>query len=106
MSDFIDRLEKNAKVFLEWCRQQKELPQEERDILEFRIDDKWYPVMDDFVPWHHDKYRLRKRFKKHTATVYWYRDAIGVVKHSLEQIDAPWFNRIGISTVEFTEPQE
>ncbi len=60
MTDFIDNLKKNAEVFLEWCRQQKELPKEERDILEYRFEDKWYPVRDNFVPWHHDEYRLRK----------------------------------------------
>lgn len=107
MSDFIDSLEKNAKVFLEWCRQQKELPGDERDILEFRIDDKWYPVMDGFVPWHHDEYRLRKRFKKHTATVYWYRNSSGTITRSLIP---PLVNctdsLLGTSTVEFTEPQE
>lgn len=69
MTDFIDNLKKNAEVFLEWCRQQKELPKEERDILEFGIDDKWYPVMDDFIPWHHDKYRLRKASKDDMAVL-------------------------------------
>lgn len=35
MSDRINEIEEQAKVILEWCRQQR-LPEEERDILELR----------------------------------------------------------------------
>lgn len=65
MSDFIDNLKKNAKVFLEWCR-------------------------------------LRKRIKKHTVMVYWWRDTDGSVFASLGKPRD--YSLIGTSTVEFTEP--
>lgn len=109
MSDFvfIDSLEKNAKVFLEWCRQQKELPGDERDILEYRFRDEWRPVRDGFVPWHQDEYRLRKRIKKHTATVYWYRYSNGAVSYRLSPVSVLADTKfLGTNTVEFTEPQE
>lgn len=35
MTDRISEIEEQTKVILEWCRQQR-LPDEERDILEFR----------------------------------------------------------------------
>lgn len=112
MSDRIKELEEQAKVILEWCRQQR-LPEEERDILEFRrrqlnSSQEWtkavtvQPTNLNLYDW-----RLRKRPKTHKTTVYWYRSKEGKVTPSLHTTDF-WTNGIllGTTTDEFTEPQE
>lgn len=113
MSDRIAEIEEQAKVILEWCRQQKELPKEEQDILELRSRGgaEW-----EWEPWsiaHGDmnfkvfEYRLRKRIKKHTATVYWYRYSNGAVSYRLSPVSVLADTKfLGTNTVEFTEPQE
>lgn len=113
MSDRIEEIEQQAKVILEWCRQQKELPEEERDILELRsrggAEWEWEPwsIAHGGMNFKVFEYRLRKRPKKHTATVYWYRNSSGIITRSLIP---PLVNctdsLLGTSTVEFTEPQE
>ena len=107
MTDRINEIEEQAKVMLEWCRQQRELPEKEkRDILEYReIGDPSWHVVSDNPAWCIDllRYRLRKRPKKHAATVYWWRDTDGLVIPSLRKHSGTF---LGTSTVEFTEPQE
>ena len=111
MNDRISELEAQAKVILEWCRQQKELPEGERGVLESRHKPhgEWTPVNNP--TWHVTRYefRLRKRPKTHKATVYWYRYAGGQVGPSLStQQDHQWPGAVllGTTTDEFTEPQE
>lgn len=105
MRDRIKELEEQAKVILEWCRQQQ-LPEDERDILEFKklLSSIWERVIE--TSWNLDlgKFRLRKRPKKHTATLYWYRDINGSVFASFSKPRT--YPTIGTSTVEFTESQE
>lgn len=110
MTDRIKELEEQAKVILEWCRQQQ-LPEEERDILELkdRFTLLWERVINP--SWNLDlgKFRLRKHPKKHTATVYWYRYGNGKVGSSLAQPHEhqwPGAVLLGTTTTEFTEPQE
>lgn len=111
MTDRIKELEEQANVILEWCRQQQ-LPEEERDILELkdRFTLLWERVINPSWNLELGKFRLRKRFKKHTATVYWYRRNDGSVVYFHQPQDtchtAGHMKFIGTSTVEFTEPQE
>lgn len=111
MTDRIKELEEQAKVILEWCRQQR-LPEEERDILEFRrrqlnSSQEWtravtvQPTNLNLYDW-----RLSKRPKTRTATVYWWRYSNGNIAPSLKRVEWPDVKLIGTSTVEFTEPQE
>lgn len=110
MSDRIAEIEEQAKVMLEWCRQQKELPEEERDILELRsrggAEWEWEPwsIAHGGMNFKVFEYRLRKRPKTHTVMVYWWRDTDGSVFASLSKPRD--YSLIGTSTVEFTEPQE
>lgn len=115
MIDRINEIEEQAEVILEWCRQQKELPEEKRDIFELRrrggADWEWekYHSSHGEPNFHVFEYRLRKRPKTHTATVYWYRNAGGQVGPSLStQQDHQWPGAVllGTTTDEFTEPQE
>lgn len=105
MNDRIDEIEEQAKIILEWCRQQR-LPKEERDILEFKklLSSIWERVIEPSWNLSLGKYRLRKRPKKHTVMVYWWRDTDGSVFASLGKPRD--YSIIGTSTVEFTEPQE
>lgn len=108
MNDRISEIEEQAKVILEWCRQQR-LPDEQRDIFEFteKGDPCWHVHVGN-PAWCLDvlRYRLRKQPKTHKATVYWYKYPNGTVTHKLSpsMIDSNLL--IGTSTVEFTEPQE
>lgn len=111
MNDRINELEEQAKVILEWCRQQKELPEEQRDILELRRKPSgaWMPVDEPACNLALYECRLSKRPKTHKATVYWYRYAGGQVGPSLStQQDHQWPGAVllGTTTDEFTEPQE
>ena len=110
MSDRISELEEQAKVILEWCRQQR-LPEEQRDILELR--ERWLNGRQDWVkttnhPTNLDlfDFRLLKRPKTHKATVYWYRYRNGTISHRITPTTADALKLLGTSTVEFTEPQE
>ena len=110
MNDRIKELEEQAKVILEWCRQQH-LPQEERDVLEYieSGNTEWKPSINPTWNLGYRTFRLRKRPKKHTATVYWYRRNDGSVVYFHQPQDtchtAGHMKFIGTSTVEFTEPQ-
>lgn len=104
MTDRIIELEEQAKVIVEWCRQQREVPEGQRDILEFRnfCGPHWEVVFEPTWNFLLGEYRLRKRPKTHKATVYWWQDTDGSIFPSLSKPIRP----IGTSTVEFTEPQE
>lgn len=111
MNDRISEIEEQAKVILEWCRQQKELPEEKRDILEFRkrqlgSSQDWM-VTTSATPTDLNLYdwRLRKRPKKHKVTVYWLQDTDGSVFPSFRK-EVCGLALIGTSTVEFKEPQQ
>lgn len=113
MSDRIKELEEQAKVILEWCRQQR-LPEEQRDIFELRPHGGAEWEWEEYHPSHGEpnfkvfQYRLLKRPKKHTATVYWYRNGDGIVRPSLAKLEYQWPGSVllGTTTTEFTEPQE
>ncbi len=112
MNDRINEIEEQAKVILEWCRQQQ-LPEEERDIFELRPHGRAEWEWEEYHPSHGEpnfkvfQYRLRKRPKKHTVTVYWYRSKDGKVTPSLYSQDLwPGAVLLGTTTDEFTEPQE
>lgn len=109
MTDRIKELEEQAKVILEWCRQQQ-LPEEERDFCEAqsisRDNAEWHiwataPVFLDTY-----RFRLRKRPKTHKATVHWYRYPNGSVVYRVSPSAVSKAKLIGTSKVEFTEPQE
>ncbi len=109
MTDRIKELEEQAKVILEWCRQQR-LPKEERDIFELHPHGGAEWEWEEYHPSHGEpnfkvfQYRLRK----HTATVYWYRYGNGKVGSSLappHEHQWPGAVLLGTTTDEFTEPQ-
>lgn len=97
-----------AEVMRRWHEQQ-ELPKSERDILEFRHfnDTAWIVVLEPVWNFNYGEYRLRKRPKTHTATVYWYRNGDGIVRPSLAKLEHQWpgSTLLGETTDEFTEPQ-
>lgn len=110
MTDRINEIEEQAKVILEWCRQQR-LPENERDILELR--ERWTTGRKEWIKTTNNPtninlfdFRLRKQPKKHTATVYWYRYQNDLVVHRISPSAVSEAKLIGTSTVEFTEPQE
>lgn len=110
MIDRINEIEEQAKVIFEWCRQQKELPEEKRDILELR--ERWLNGKKEWVKTTNNPtnlnlfdFRLRKRPKTHKATVYWLQDTDGSIFPSFRK-EVCGLAPIGTSTTEFTEPQE
>ncbi len=109
MRDRIDEIEEQAKVILEWCKQQR-LPEEQRDILELRErwlngNQEWIKTTMNPVNLNLYDFRLRKRPKTHKATVYWYRYPDGSVAYGVLPSALSKAEVIGTSTTEFTEPQ-
>ena len=93
-----------AKVMLKYY-EQKKLPEEQRDILKFRLrnGDIWRKA-SEYPAWNFDTlvFRLRKRPQKKTVTVYLYRCVDGNLYVAMRK---PNGSILGQADITYEEPQ-
>lgn len=94
-----------AEVMRRWHEQQ-ELPKSERDILEFRHfnDTAWIVVLEPVWNFNYGEYRLRKRPRWKTVTVYLYRPADDFLLPAL--VPGKDFELLGQADITYEEPDD